>query len=81
MTLHRLCATLLDHDDIIYSSSLFAVHCDLEQSASGLQQLPLPPCAARRGIEGKQIRRERERERERESKRERERESERESER
>jgi len=55
----------LDHDDIIYSSSLFAVHCDLEQSAGGLRQLPLPPCAVRRGIEGKKIRRERERVRER----------------
>jgi len=71
----------LDHDDIIYSSSLFAVHCDLEQSASSSWQLPLLPRPARRGIEGKKIRRERETEREKERERERKRESERESER
>jgi len=63
----------LDHDDIIYSSSLLAVHCDLEQSTSGSWQLPLPPRPATRGIEGKKIRREREKERERERGRERER--------
>jgi len=33
----------LDHDDIIYSPFLFTVRCDLEQSASGSRQLPLPP--------------------------------------
>jgi len=30
---HRPCATLSDHDDIIYSPFLFTVRCDLEQSA------------------------------------------------
>jgi len=33
----------LDHDGIIYSPFPFAVHCALEQSASGSWRLPLPP--------------------------------------
>jgi len=38
-----VCDPFLDHDDIIYSPFLFTVRCDLEQSASGSRQLPLPP--------------------------------------
>ena len=35
MMTHSSCATLLDHDDIMYSPFLFAVRRDLSQSAGG----------------------------------------------
>ena len=35
-------ATLLDHGEMMYRPTLFTIRPDLEQSASGTQQLPLP---------------------------------------
>jgi len=68
MMIHQSCAALLDHDDIIYSPFLFAVRCDLEQSASDSRRPPLPPP----GLSPEKRKRKKERKRERERERERE---------
>ena len=68
MMIHLSCAILLDHDDIMYSPILFTVCCDLEQSASGSWQLPLPPPGL--SLEMRKRKKERKKERKRETREE-----------